>query len=509
MQGPVETMNSIVKWVPLRKEWEPDPHKPFLVQILKKAVFAKMVDLEFLAYFKNSLSLMCEAWLKRKGIDPTINTSKNYHMLQDEFFKVLAHVNRGFEMAVHADWRSGVGTLMGLWHDIKRKGDAQWIDHRSLRQKNNPVSRFELREEPRQDVADAFWVSLFRNGIRRKRDMMAVAEKIDDQQSRFFVTSLHLDEHMTFTETKINMVTHTQEVWIGESLSSKLGLQRGFDFLEETFAASVSTMMKAGNIIAEGQASLWLIRNFFRLHRREWGYLFETLTGGHVALERLFGSVIATLALGHDRKTFELGEGDAGELFRMFWEGGLSLPVGKAEPLLDALHQSIMNREEYKIFTKAASVMSALTVSDGTGKRLKRYGEAQLVLKSLGTLVEDIVAYHLDDVEVDVKSLTGTIESEGSYALFIKKVQLLLKLDVEIHRVVENIFWNVIDTFSDLLTAHTIQKKKIISKKQSQELKRIAAKYHLRLEEDNYLMYAPNRCYIGKEISDYRKPAQR
>ena len=82
--------------------------------MLKKAVYTKMVDFVFLRHFKNSLSLMCEAWLKRKGIDPTINTSKNFHNLQDEFFKVLAHINRGFECAVHADWKAGVGSLISL-----------------------------------------------------------------------------------------------------------------------------------------------------------------------------------------------------------------------------------------------------------------------------------------------------------------------------------------------------------------------------------------------------------
>jgi len=54
-----------------------------------------------------------------------INANKNYHKLQDEFFKVLAHMNRGFELEVNADWKRGVGKLMALWEDIKEEGAAQ------------------------------------------------------------------------------------------------------------------------------------------------------------------------------------------------------------------------------------------------------------------------------------------------------------------------------------------------------------------------------------------------
>jgi len=149
MEKQIETIKPIVKWEPPRKEWEPDPQKPFLVQVFKKTAFSNLVDLEFLIYFKNSLAIMCEVWLKRKGIDPLINTSKNFHKLQDEFFKVLAHINRGFELEVNADWKGGVGRLMELWKSIGREGGAQWIDHKEERKKDDPASRYELQEEPK------------------------------------------------------------------------------------------------------------------------------------------------------------------------------------------------------------------------------------------------------------------------------------------------------------------------------------------------------------------------
>ena len=81
---------------------------------------------------------MCEVWLKRKGIDPMINTSKNFHKLQDEFFKVLAQINRGFEMEVNAEWKTGVGKLMELWKKIQKQGEAKWIDHKQERRKACP-----------------------------------------------------------------------------------------------------------------------------------------------------------------------------------------------------------------------------------------------------------------------------------------------------------------------------------------------------------------------------------
>ena len=161
-------MTFLVKREPSRKEWEEDPRKPFLIQVIKQAVLDNLVELEFLFYFKNSLAVMCEIWLRRAGIDPLINTSKNFHKLQDEFFKVLAHINRGFELEVNADGKVGVGRLIGLWKSISREGSAQWIDHREERRKGDPASRFELKEEPKQDVADAFWVNMFKKGRKIK-----------------------------------------------------------------------------------------------------------------------------------------------------------------------------------------------------------------------------------------------------------------------------------------------------------------------------------------------------
>jgi len=240
-----------------------------------------------------------------------INANKNYHKLQDEFFKVLAHMNRGFELEVNADWKNGVGKLMALWEDIKEEGTAQWIDHKEERREGDPASRYELEEEPKQDMADAFWVSVFKKGRRWKENTCKTAENIDGQQSRFFISSFEIDEQKTFTETKMNLIIKTQEEWLNATLSSKLGLKRSNAFLEETIASSLRKTNVAHEVIIEGNAKLWLIKHFFQLSRRDWNYLLGTLTGGHVALERLFGSLIATLTLGHNRKSFELREDDA------------------------------------------------------------------------------------------------------------------------------------------------------------------------------------------------------
>jgi len=451
---------------------------------------------------------MCEVWLKRKGIDPMINTSKNYHKLQDEFFKVLAHINRGFELEVNADWKSGVGKLIEHWKRLDEQGDPQWIDHKKERIKGDPVSRYELKEEPKQDVADAFWVNLFKKGRKWGKNALRVAEEIDGQQSRFFVSSFEIDEQKTFTETKINLLNHTQEEWLNARLSSLLGVKKGRDFLEETFASSLRMLKVANKIIMEGNAKLWIIKNFFQLARRDWNYLLETLTGGHIALERLFGSLIATLILGHDRKLFELKEDDAEELFRIFLENGFRLSFQKSENVLRSLHQALINSEDYEIYLDAATVLSALQIPGSNGRRYKSYYEATTVLRSLDNSVKKVVQYNIHETEADLAGLQYPINNERSYAQLISKLQLLLKLEMEIHKVIEDVFWNVTGTFSDLIKAYKIQQNKEASEEEKEELKKIAKNYHLRMDEKNFLMYAPDRCYIGKEISYFREPEE-
>ncbi|MCD6352831.1 MAG: hypothetical protein J7M06_01295 [Proteobacteria bacterium] len=503
MQKQKDVIEHIAKWEPHRKEWLPDPQKPFLVQVLKKAVFLNMVDLEFLTYFKNSFSIMCEAWLKRKGIDPMINTSQNYYILQNEFFKVLAHINRGFELEVNANWESGVGILIKLWKSIQKEKHPQWIDHKKNRQKNNPVSRYELQEDPRQDEADGFWVNIFRKGIKRKNSMLEAAKKTDAQQAQFFILFLTMDEHKTFTETKTNLINNTQDEWTAATLSSKLGLKIGYDFLEETFAPSLLKLNEADKIITEDNAKVWLIKNFFHLDKREWRYLLETLTGGHDALERLFGSLIVTLVLGHDRKSFELKEDDAEEFFKIFWKNSLKLPLESAETVLRSLHQSVIAGEEYKIYLEAATILHALTISKANNKRYKTYQEAKTVLEALDASVENVINHPINEANVKLTNLTYPIDTEKGYLQLLLKLKLLLKLEMEIHAVVEKIFWKVTEAFSDLITAYKIQKKQRVSDKQKQELNLIAKKYHFRPDENNFLMYAPDRCYIGQELGNF------
>ena len=499
----------ITKWKPSAKEWVPDPQKPFLVQVLKKAVYMNMVDLEFLTYFKNSLSIMCEAWLKRKGIDPMINTSQNYYILQNEFFKVLAHINRGFEIEVNADWKRGVGILMELWKNIRKENHPQWIDHKKIRQKNAPSSRYELEADPRQDVADGFWVGIFRKGIKRKNSLLEAAKKIDAQQSRFFTLLLAIDEHNTFTQTKTNLINNTQDEWTAATLSSKLGLKMGYEFLEETFASSLLTLKEADAIITEDNAKVWLIENFFRLYKRDWRYLLETLTGGHDAFERILGSIIVTLVLGHDRNHFELKEDDAEEFFTIFWKNNLHLPLEIEKNVLRALHQSVIAQEEYKIYLDAATVLTALTISKAKKKRYKTYEQAKHVLEAFDDSVKKVIAQPINEADFNPADLHYPIGNEKEYFTLLLKLQLLLKLEMEIHAVIEKTFWNVIETFSNLITAYKIQKAQRPSAKQKEELHLIAKKYHLRPDENNFLMYAPDRCYIGKELGyffELKKP---
>lgn len=497
---------AIVKWEPRKEEWESDQRKPFLVQVFKKAVFDDLVDREFLHYFKNSLSIMCEVWLRRAGIDPMINASKNYHKLQDEFFKVLAHLNRGFEIEVSADWKNGVGKLMALWEHIKAEGAAQWIDHQQERRKGDPASRYELEEEPKQDVADAFWVKLFKKGRRWKENTLQTAQNIDEKQSRFFISSFEIDEQKTFTETKMNLLRKTQEEWLNATLSSKLGLTKDYDFLEETMASSLRMTKVAYAVITEGNAKLWLIKHFFKLSRRDRNYLLGTLTGGQVALERLFGSLIATLILGHDRKFFELQEDDAEELFALFWEQGFELSYEKAEKALCALHQSIINTKEYSIYIDASTLLSGLQVRNSGGSRYKTYPEAITVLEALDAILKRVVEYRLDLAEADFKELHYPVKSEKSYSLLIEKLSVLLKIEMELHKVVEEIFWQVTGTFSDLIKAHRIQQRHRISEEEKEELAKIAKKHHLWGAEKSFLRYAPDRCYIGKELEHFREP---
>ena len=493
-------MMFLVKWQPARKEWDPDPQKPFLVQVLKKAVFSNLLDPEFLFYFKNSLAVMCEIWLKRAGIDPLINACKNFHTLQSEFFKVLAQINRGFELEVNADWKGGVGRLIELWRNIEREGDALWYDSKEERRKGDPASRFDLKEEPKQDVADAFWVSMFRKGRKWKKQALGIADAIDGQQARFFISPFESDEHRTFTDTRTQLLRNTQEPWVYTTLSAKLGFTPGYDFLGETFGASLKTMHEARRIIREGNAKLWLIKNFFQLNRRDWIYLLGTLTGGHLPLERLFGNLITTIILKHDRKSFELKEEDAGELFRIFWIHGLTLPYDQAEQVARFLHQAVINVKEYKIYADALSILSSLRRAGENEKRYRTFSEAGAILSALDKEIHHIVRHQIYEADVDLSGLEAPINTEMKYDLLIAKLELVVSLEMEIHNVVEDIFWKVIETFSDLIRAYKIQKKRKISREEKEALRKIAQKYYLRPEEKNFLSYAPDRCYVGKEL---------
>jgi len=335
---------------------------------------------------------------------------------------------------------------------------------------------------------------------------LQTAEDIDGQQFRFFVSSFEIDEQRTFTETKMNLIRKTQEEWLNATLSSKLGLKRGNDFLEETIASSLRKVKVAHSVITEGNAKLWLIQHFFQLSRRDWNYLLGTLTGGHVALERLFGSLIATLILGHNRKSFELREDDAEELFKLFWEHGFELSLEKAENALRALHQSIITTKEYEIYLDVSTVLYSLHVRDSWGKRYKTYDEATTVLEALNAAVKRVVDYRLDAPEADFENLRYPIKNEKSYSQFIEKLVLLVEIEIEIHKVVEDIFWHVTGTFSDLIKAHRIQQQQEVSEEEKEELTKITKKHHLWGGEKSFLMYAPDRCYIGKELDYFREP---
>jgi len=492
-------MTFLIKWQPPHKEWDFDPEKPFLVQVIKKAIFSQLVDRDFLFYFKNSLAVMCEIWLRRAGIDPLINAHKNFHILQDEFFKVLAHINRGFELEVKGDWKCGVGRLIELWKEIEREGEPKWKDHREERRKGDPASRFELKEEPKQEIADAFWVSMFRKGRKWAKEILNLAETIDAQQARFFISSFDLEENKTFTATKITILRNTQERWLLNTLSSKLGFKPGYTFWRETFASSFNKIREAQEIIQESNAKLWLIKNFFQLQRRQWFPLLRILTSGHASLERLFGNVIATFLLQHDRSSFELKEEEAGELFRIFWTHGLKLPWSQAEHVIRLLHEAIINTKEYRVYLTALMLLSALQTSE-KNRRYKAFSEARRILSAFEKEIRDLVEFPIHNISEDnFSALQFPIDTEKKYQLLISKLKLFLKLQFDIHRVVESIFWKFTETFSDLVRAYKIQKKKNLSEKEKEDLNSIIQKYHLRPDENNFLSYAADRCYVGKE----------
>ncbi|HNR11803.1 MAG TPA: hypothetical protein PKM59_00650 [Thermodesulfobacteriota bacterium] len=495
----------LVRWRPQKPEWDFDPSKPFLVEILKRAIFSDVVDVLFLQYFKNSLAVMCEAWLKRRGIDPAINTSKNYHALQDEFYIVLAHINRGFETEAQADWKAGVGLLMSLWKNIEANGTPHWIDHKRERRKGDPASRFELTAEPKQDVSDAFWISMFKKGRKTRESIFAAAQRVDSQQARYFQSLFDLDEHKTFTETVLTMITTTQETWLDRRLSAKLGLARGYSFYEETFGASIPTMKQARKIVESGIAQLWLINNFFKLYRRDWNYLLESLTGGHHALDRLFGSIIVTLALGRDRKTFEVREDDAEEFFEIFWRNNLTMPFSHAFNVARQLHEGIIASEEYSIFLKATALLRALARAENESERPKTLDEGKTILQMFDPWVKEVISFPLSETAGDFSDLNYPIVDDEGYARLLEKLKCLLKLEMNVHAVVESSFWYVVETFGDLVRAYRIQQKKKLTPEERSELNRIAQENHLMPGEKNYLMYAPDRCYIGKELRYFRE----
>ena len=304
------------------------------------------------------------------------------------------------------------------------------------------------------------------------------------------------------------MFRNTQEEWIFNTLSSKLGFKPGNDFLGETFASSLKTIQEARRIIREGNAKLWLIKNFFRLHQRDWLYLLGTLTGGHVALERLFGNVITTLILNHDRKSFELKEDDAGELFRVYWTHGLKLPYLQAEDVVRSLHQSIVNTKEYKVYLDAVTALSALRSSEENETYYRTFPEAAKILQVLEQEISNVIHFTVYETDVILTGLELPIDSEKKYQQLIAKLKLIVTLGIEIHKVVEDIFWKVIEMFSDLIRAYKIQKKRKISEEEKEELNQIAQKYHFRVEEKNFLSYAPDRCYVGKELGYFKLPRE-
>jgi len=296
------------------------------------------------------------------------------------------------------------------------------------------------------------------------------------------------------------VVGKTQVAWGYTKLSAKLGLRPGYEFLGGTCAVSLKTIKKAQRIISEGNAKRWLIKNFFQINRREWVYLLGTLTGGHVPLERLFGNLITTIILKHDRKSFELKEEDAGELFRIFWIHGLTLPYDQAEYAARFLHQAIVNAKEYKIYADTFRILSALHKAGDNGKSYKTFFEAGKVLSALDKEINHIVQHQIYEADVDLSGLDVPIDTEKKYRLLIAKLELMVSLEMEIHKVVEEIFWKDIETFSDLIRAYKIQKRRKHSDEEKETLKKIAQKYYLRPDEKNFLSYAPDRCYVGKEL---------
>ena len=132
------------------------PISRFLSRFSKRPFTQKWLILCLYRHFKNSLAIMCEAWLKRKGIDPGINTSKIFYTLQDEFFKVLAHINRGFERAVDADWKAALGVLINLRNEINSEPDARWLDHKEERRRGDPASRSSCLQSRSKTVPTPF-----------------------------------------------------------------------------------------------------------------------------------------------------------------------------------------------------------------------------------------------------------------------------------------------------------------------------------------------------------------
>ncbi len=98
----------------------------------------------------------------------------------------------GFELEVNADWKGGVGRLIELWRNIERESEAQWNDYKEERRKGDPASRFELKEEPKQDVADAFWVSMFRKGRSGERRRLALRRQSTGSKPGFFSPRLRV-----------------------------------------------------------------------------------------------------------------------------------------------------------------------------------------------------------------------------------------------------------------------------------------------------------------------------
>jgi hypothetical protein len=127
-------------------------------------------------------------------------------------------------------------------------------------------------------------------------------------------------------------------------------------------------------------------------------------------------------------------------------------------------------------------------------------------MQALDTLVQKIIDYPVHEAEEVAVGVHFPVTDERNYGGFVFKLELLLKMEMEIHRVVDNTFWNVVETFSDFMRAYKIQSKKELSPMERGQLKAIANKYHLRPDETNFLMYAPDRCYLGTELRQARGP---